>query len=84
MQISDLGNWIFYSSTKDFDKGYYYGEWLLFFSENSYDYIASKCMEEGLIHLTAKTKIRLLPPLNITFEELNKGLDILIHVLKEA
>jgi acetylornithine/N-succinyldiaminopimelate aminotransferase len=46
--------------------------------------IASKCMEEGLIPLTAKTKIRLLPPLNITFEELNKGLDILIHVLKEA
>lgn len=45
MQISDLGNWIFYSSTKDFDKGYYYGEWLLFFSENSYGYIASKCME---------------------------------------
>ena len=46
--------------------------------------IASKCMEEGLIPLTAKAKIRLLPPLNITFEELNKGLDILIHVLKEA
>ena len=46
--------------------------------------IASKCMEEGLIPLTAKNKIRLLPPLNITFEELNKGLDILIHVLKEA
>lgn len=46
--------------------------------------IASKCMEEGLIPLTAKTKIRLLPPLNITFEELNKGLDILIHVLKEV
>ena len=41
-------------------------------------------MEKGVIPLTAKTKIRLLPPLNITFEELNKGLDILIQVLKEA
>lgn len=46
--------------------------------------VATKCMENGLIPLTAKTKIRLLPPLNITFEELNKGLDILIQVLKEA
>jgi acetylornithine/N-succinyldiaminopimelate aminotransferase len=46
--------------------------------------IAAKCMENGLIPLTAKTKIRLLPPLYITFEELNKGLDILLQVLKEA
>ena len=41
-------------------------------------------MENGLISLTAKNKIRLLPPLNISFEELDKGLDILIQVLKEA
>jgi acetylornithine/N-succinyldiaminopimelate aminotransferase len=46
--------------------------------------IAAKCMENGLIPLTAKTKICLLPPLYITYEELNKGLDILIQVLKEA
>lgn len=46
--------------------------------------IVKKCMENGLISLTAKNKIRLLPPLNISFEELDKGLDILIQVLKEA
>ena len=46
--------------------------------------VAKACMENGLIPLTAKTKIRLLPPLNITFLELNKGLDILIKVIKEA
>lgn len=46
--------------------------------------VAKACMKNGLIPLTAKTKIRLLPPLNITFLELNKGLDILIKVLKEA
>lgn len=44
--------------------------------------VVSKCIENGVIPLTAKTKVRLLPPLNITFDELNKGLDILIKVLE--
>ena len=46
--------------------------------------VAVKCMENGLIPLTAKTKIRLLPPLNITIEELDRGLDILIKSIKEC
>lgn len=39
-------------------------------------------LKEGLMALTAKDKIRLLPPLTITYEELDKGLKILEHVLK--
>ena len=45
--------------------------------------VVNKCIENGLIPLTAKAKVRLLPPLNITFEELNKGLDILIKALED-
>jgi len=45
--------------------------------------VVNKCIENGLIPLTAKTKVILLPPLNITFEELNKGLDILIKALED-
>ena len=44
--------------------------------------VINKCIEQGLIALTAKNKVRLLPPLNISFDELNKGLDILINVLE--
>lgn len=39
-------------------------------------------MEKGLLILTAKTLLRLLPPLNITQEEMDKGLAILENVLK--
>lgn len=46
--------------------------------------IAAKCLEQGLIVLTAHEKVRLLPPLVITDEELDKGLAILQKVLKEA
>ncbi len=38
--------------------------------------------EKGLIVLTAKTKLRLLPALNISDEELNAGLQIIKEVLK--
>lgn len=38
---------------------------------------AKECLSEGLLVLTAKTKIRLLPPLNISEEELTQGLNIL-------
>lgn len=44
--------------------------------------VLNKCLEAGLLTLTAKEKLRLLPPLTISFEELNKGLDILESVLK--
>ncbi|MBQ8830028.1 MAG: acetylornithine/succinylornithine family transaminase [Oscillospiraceae bacterium] len=35
------------------------------------------CMERGVLVLTAKTKVRLLPPLNIPFESLKKAISIL-------
>lgn len=38
--------------------------------------VAVKCAENGLLVLTAKTLIRFLPPLNITMEEIDKGLEI--------
>ena len=46
--------------------------------------IVEKCLENGLIILTAKSLLRLLPPLNINDDELSKGLEILKTVLKEA
>ncbi len=43
---------------------------------------AKECLADGLFVLTAKDKIRLLPPLNITYNEIDKGLDILGRVLE--
>lgn len=45
--------------------------------------IAEKCLKDGLLVLTAKDKLRLLPPLNITKQELKKGLKILKKVLEQ-
>lgn len=45
--------------------------------------IVKKCVERGLLVLTAKTKIRLLPPLNIGYEEIDKGLKILKEAICE-
>ena len=44
--------------------------------------IAEECLQQGLIVLTAKDKVRLLPPLNIGKEELETGLAVLKKVLK--
>ncbi len=44
--------------------------------------VIKDCIENGLIPLTAKDKVRLLPPLTITYDEINKGLDILKQALK--
>ncbi len=46
--------------------------------------IVAKGIENGVIMLTAKNKIRLLPPLNITKDELNRGLDLLLKSLSEV
>ena len=43
--------------------------------------VVGQCIENGLIILTAKEKVRLLPPLTITYEEMDKGLAILEKVL---
>lgn len=44
--------------------------------------ICGKCLENGLLVLTAKEKLRLLPPLNITYDEIDKGIEILRRVLE--
>lgn len=45
--------------------------------------IAKKCSENGLLILTAKNKLRMLPPLVITKDEIDKGMEILEKMLKE-
>ncbi len=46
--------------------------------------VAKECLENGLLVLTAhKNKVRLLPALNITREELDKGLNILKEVIEK-
>ena len=40
-------------------------------------------LADGLLVLTAKTLLRLLPPLSISEEELENGLTILENTLKE-
>lgn len=45
--------------------------------------IALECLEKGVIVLTAKSKVRLLPPLNIKQEELAKAIRILKGVIEQ-
>lgn len=43
--------------------------------------VVKAALDKGLLLLTAKTKVRLLPPLTITYEEIDKGLAILAELL---
>ena len=43
--------------------------------------IAVKCAKNGLLILTAKDVLRLLPPLTVTKQEADRGLDILENTL---
>lgn len=43
--------------------------------------VAKTALENGLLVLTAKDKVRLLPPLTITYEEIDIGLKILTDIL---
>ena len=45
--------------------------------------VVLKCMEKGVICLTAKDKVRLLPALNINMEDLKKAVEIIKEVAKE-
>ncbi len=45
--------------------------------------IVAECIKKGVIVLTAKQKIRLLPPLNITYEQLEKALTVLKEVIAQ-
>ena len=44
--------------------------------------VVATCMENGVICLTAKNKVRLLPALNIPFETLKKAADVIIEACK--
>lgn len=43
--------------------------------------VAGACVQHGLLILTAKNVLRLLPPLTISYEEMDKGLAILQKVI---
>lgn len=45
--------------------------------------VVKACIEQGVLVLTAKAKVRLLPPLTITDQELQEGLCALRKVLEE-
>lgn len=44
--------------------------------------VVAEALEKGLLMLTAKDKLRFLPPLTITYEEIDKGVKILEDILK--
>ncbi len=44
--------------------------------------IAKNALDNGLLVLTAKDKVRLLPPLTISYEEIDEGIRILTELLK--
>ncbi|MDD6225032.1 MAG: aspartate aminotransferase family protein [bacterium] len=46
--------------------------------------IAEKCVENGLLIITAKSLLRMLPPLNITCAQLDEAVAILEKTLKEC
>ncbi len=46
--------------------------------------VVRKAIEKGALILTAKAKVRLLPPLTITYEEIDKGLKALEEALSEV
>jgi acetylornithine/N-succinyldiaminopimelate aminotransferase len=46
--------------------------------------IAAKCLSRGLLVLTAKDKLRLLPALNISYEDLSSGIKIISEALNET
>ena len=43
--------------------------------------VVKECISRGVIPLTAKDKVRLLPPLVITMEQLEKAVDVLARVI---
>lgn len=45
--------------------------------------IVNACIAKGIVFLTAKARLRMLPPLVITYDEINKGLEVLKETLGE-
>ena len=46
--------------------------------------VAKLCIKKGLVVLTAKAKIRFLPPLTISYDDIDKGLSLFAEALAEA
>ncbi len=44
--------------------------------------VVAACREKGVLVLTAKTKVRLLPPLNIPMDQLRKAVEIIKEAIK--
>lgn len=44
--------------------------------------VVAKCIEKGVLFLTAKSKLRLLPPLIISDEQIESGLSVLKEILE--
>ncbi|MDD6734960.1 MAG: aspartate aminotransferase family protein [Clostridiales bacterium] len=44
---------------------------------------ANECLKNGLLILTAKTKLRIVPPLNISYDEIKQGIEILKGVIEK-
>ena len=77
---------------EEFDVYYYKGGYKLINIQESGKYlivpegkeapdVVKKALEEGLMVLTAKDKVRLLPPLTITYDEIDQGVEILKKAL---
>ena len=49
---------------------------------NAHD-IAVKCVENGLLIITAKNLLRMLPPLNISYSEIDEAVEILNTTIQE-
>ena len=45
--------------------------------------VIARCQKQGVLFLSAQDKLRLLPPLIISNEEIEKGMEILKTVLEE-
>ena len=45
--------------------------------------VVRACMERGVLCLTAKTKVRLLPALNIPMDVLEKAIDVIKAICAE-
>lgn len=50
-------------------------------TEKKVSEVAAECLKRGLLVLTAHDRVRLLPPLNITKDEIDEGLKILNEVI---
>jgi acetylornithine/N-succinyldiaminopimelate aminotransferase len=45
--------------------------------------VIAECIKRGVLVISAKTKVRLLPPLSITDEQLEKAINILKEVISQ-